>query len=126
MGPLTRSEIMSRIRSKGTGPEVALRKALWAAGLRGYRKNWGRPSVDVAWVGRKVAVFLDSCFWHSCPEHGKVPKTNREWWLGKFEYNRALDRRVIRHYEDRGWTVLRFWTHQPAGEMIEAVRTALA
>lgn len=123
---MTRSEIMSRIRSKGTRPEVALRRALWAAGLRGYRKNWGSPSVDVAWVGRKVAVFLDSCFWHYCPEHGKVPKTNRRWWREKLETNRERDRQVSEIYEDMGWTVLRFWTHQPVGEMIEAVRTALA
>lgn len=123
---MNRSEIMSRIRSKETGPEVALRKALWAAGLRGYRKNWGRPSIDVAFVGRKVAVFVDSCFWHLCPRHGKVPKAKRAWWRGKLEANRIRDRQIAKRLREEGWLVVRLWTHMPIESMVKCVQLALA
>jgi len=122
---MTRSQIMSRIRSKETGPERALRKALCAAGLRGYRKNWGRPSADVAYTRWKLAVFVDSCFWHFCPEHGKVPKTRTAWWRAKLERNRERDGEATAIWEGRGWTVLRLWTHLGMGEMARRVGLAL-
>lgn len=122
---MTRSQIMSRIRSRETGPERALRKALWAAGLRGYRKNWGRPSVDVAYTRWKLAVFVDSCFWHLCPEHGRIPKTRTEWWRAKLERNRERDAEAMVTWETRGWTVLRLWTHLEIGEMVRRIGATL-
>lgn len=112
---MTRSEIMSRIRSAETGPERELRATLRSLGIRGYRKNWGRPSVDVAFVGKRVAVFVDSCFWHGCPRHGKIPRTNGGWWAEKIRRNRARDAKATRHYRRLGWTVMRFWTHDQVG-----------
>jgi len=119
---------MARIRSKETGPEIALRKVLWAAGLRGYRKNpgnvLGKP--DVCWKGRKVAVFVDSCFWHRCPAHYVAPKTNAPFWEAKTRRNRERDREVSGKLRERGWLVIRLWTHLPTGGMVRAVRLGLA
>lgn len=120
---MNRSEIMSRIRSKETKFERDVRKALWAKGARGYRKNWkgaiGKP--DVAWPRLKLVVFLDSCFWHKCPEHGKIPKTNVGFWKKKLERNRARDAEVNRILKKGGWTVLRFWSHCPIEEIVEKI-----
>lgn len=124
---LTRSEIMSRIRGKDTKPEIALRKILWRKGLRGYRKNakgvFGRP--DVCWKGRKVAVFVDSCFWHGCPTHFRQPKTNVRFWRRKIARNKERDREVSERLRGEGWLVIRLWTHLPAEKMAEAVRRGL-
>jgi len=122
---VSRSEIMSRIRGRDTGPELALRKALRAAGLRGYRTNWGRPSIDVAFTRRRLAVFVDGCFWHGCPEHCKTPKTNRAYWVPKIARNAARDKESAAAWESRGWVVLRLWEHVPTDEMAEMVINAL-
>jgi len=117
---------MSRIRSEETGPEIRLRRALWAAGLRGYRKHWGRPSIDVAYVGRKVAVFVDGCFWHGCPRHYREPKTNVGFWRPKIARNRERDGEVARRLRGEGWLVVRLWAHLPSDRMVQAVRLVLA
>lgn len=124
--PLTRSEVMARIGSKETGPEAGLRKALWAAGLRGYRKNWGNPSIDVAYVGRRVAVFVDGCFWHGCPVHYREPGTNVGYWRPKIARNRERDGEVARRLREGGWLVIRLWTHLSVERMVRAVRLGLA
>jgi DNA mismatch endonuclease (patch repair protein) len=99
---------MALIRSKGNlTTEIALGKLLWAAGLRGYRKHWpilGRP--DFAWPGLRIAVFVDGCFWHGC-NCKTIPKSNRRFWLNKFESNRGRDIRVTRALRRSGWKVLR-------------------
>lgn len=103
---------MSRIRGKDTGPELILRRGLWAQGLR-YRlvnKLPGRP--DVVFPGAKVAVFVDGCFWHGCPLHAVRPKANAEFWKNKLDANIARDARVTGELEAMGWTVLRFWEHE--------------
>jgi len=104
----SRSRNMSAIRSKGNlTTEIALGKQLWASGLRGYRKHWpilGRP--DFAWPGLMVAVFVDGCFWHGCSCKA-VPKSNRRFWMKKFESNRTRDTRVTRTLRRSGWKVLR-------------------
>jgi len=72
----------------------------------------------------RVAVFLDGCFWHSCPEHGTIPKRNRDWWAAKIEGNVERDRRHERELEAAGWTVLRHWEHEDprsVADRIEAV-----
>jgi DNA mismatch endonuclease (patch repair protein) len=103
---------MSRIRSTETGIEIALRRALFAVGLR-YRKNYsrapGRP--DIAFVGLKIAVFCDSSFWHGrdVPSIEKRLRTNKAFWLNKINSNIARDRRVDMALREAGWKVLRFW-----------------
>ncbi len=122
----TRSRIMSRIRSTETGPERAFRSELRGLGLIGYRKNWGRPNMDVAWPGRKIGVFIDGCFWHRCPDHFKVPKTRTEWWSNKIDAAWERDRRADEHYAGLGWTIFRFWEHEPAAEAARQVAMAMA
>ena len=104
---------MAAIRSRGNATtELPLGKLLWAAGLRGYRKQWkvaGKP--DFAWPGRKIAIFVDGCFWHGCAKCKYLPRTNSEFWRNKIETNRARDKRVTRQLRNQGWTVLRFWEH---------------
>ncbi len=103
---------MSRIRAKDTGIEMKLRRELWSRGLR-YRKNakqvTGKP--DIAFIGKKVAVFCDSEFWHGFDwEHRREDiKTNRDFWIPKIERNMERDREVNEALERDGWTVLRFW-----------------
>jgi DNA mismatch endonuclease (patch repair protein) len=106
------SEQMSRIRGKDTRPERALRALLSAAGIRGYRLHWakasGRP--DVAFVGRKVAVFVHGCFWHGCPHCSPPrPKHNRGFWKAKLDRNAARDRRNTRQLRQAGWRVVTLW-----------------
>jgi len=104
-----RSKIMAAIRSRGnTTTELPLAKLLWAAGIRGYRKHWpvaGKP--DFAWPGRKVAVFVDGCFWHGCRRCKHLPRTNTEFWRNKIDTNKRRDRRVTQSLRRKGWTVLR-------------------
>ena len=118
-----RSKIMAGIRSRGNATtELALGKLLCAADLKGYRKHWpvaGKP--DFAWPGRKVAVFVDGCFWHGCPKHATQPATNRAFWRNKFARNKARDRvvnRILRHLS-RGWNLL--FVQQSKGHTITPV-----
>lgn len=110
--PEQRRRCMSRIRGRNTKPELALRRALWVAGLR-YRIHYpmvGKP--DIVFVRRKIAVFVDGCFWHGCPEHATHPKTNARFWAAKLEGNRKRDQRITAELEAEGWRVLRFWEHE--------------
>jgi DNA mismatch endonuclease, patch repair protein len=103
-----RSKIMAAIRSRGNATtELSLGKQLCAADMRGYRKHWrvvGKP--DFAWPGRKVAVFVDGCFWHGC-SCKYLPRTNTEFWRGKIETNKRRDRRVSQSLRRNGWKVVR-------------------
>ena len=112
--PATRSYNMSRIRSRDTVPELELRRALWSRGLRGYRlhvRMKGRP--DIVFTRRKVAVFVDGCFWHGCRRcRRSAPSTNSEYWLQKIKRNRNRDVSTTRRLRRAGWVVLRFWEHE--------------
>jgi DNA mismatch endonuclease, patch repair protein len=103
-----RSKIMAAVRSRGnTTTELPLARLLWAAGIRGYRKHWpvaGKP--DFAWPGRKIAVFVDGCFWHGC-NCKYLPRTNTEFWQSKIETNIRRDRRVAGVLRREGWKVIR-------------------
>ena len=103
-----RSKIMAAIHSRGnTTTELPLAKLLWAANLRGYRKHWpvrGKP--DFAWPGRKVAVFVDGCFWHGC-RCKYLPRTNTKFWRNKIETNKRRDGRVAQSLRRDGWIVVR-------------------
>ena len=110
--PEQRSFNMSRIQGRNTKPELALRKALWSAGAR-YRlrsKLPGRP--DLVFPGRKVAVFVDGCFWHKCPKHFQWPATNRAKWKRKISRNVERDQEVNKQLSELGWTVIRIWEHE--------------
>lgn len=111
---------MSRVGDRDTKPELMLRKALWHRGHR-YRLHTALPGKpDLVFKGARIAVFVDGCFWHGCPAHGSVPKTNRSFWAPKLERNCERDREVTDALTERGWTVLRFWEHQIA-ERLERV-----
>lgn len=101
---------MRRVRRKDTSAELTLRKALWGAGLR-YRKHprVARSTPDVAFPRRKVAVFVDGCFWHGCPHHYVAPIRNAEFWRRRLHENQVRDARDELHLQLAGWTVLRFW-----------------
>ncbi|MFJ4691979.1 very short patch repair endonuclease [Streptomyces sp. NPDC088766] len=121
---------MSRQASKDTGIELAVRRLLHAAGLR-YRVEYPVPGmprrrIDVAFPRAKVAILIDGCFWHGCPEHATRPKANADWWRQKLDRNMARDRETTEHLTAQGWTVLRFWEHVPPDEVAAAVRAAVA
>ncbi|WP_445282943.1 very short patch repair endonuclease [Streptomyces sp. DSM 118148] len=120
---------MSRQASKDTGVELAVRRLLHAAGLR-YRVEYPVPGmprrrIDVAFPRAKVAVLIDGCFWHGCPQHATQPKANADWWRDKLDRNMARDRETTEHLTAQGWTVLRFWEHVPPDDVAAAVRAAV-
>src|SRR4051794_11029082 len=110
---------MSRNRRRDTGPERALRRLLHAQGLR-FRVDFPvrldgltvRP--DVVFPRWQVAVFVDGCFWHGCPEHGNVPTRNAEYWIPKLQRNVDRDRRSNAALRSAGWQVVRVWEHERA------------
>lgn len=120
---------MSRAPRRDTAPELALRQVLHAAGLR-YRVAYpvpgrSRRTIDIAFTKRKVAVFVDGCFWHGCPEHGTEPASNSEWWRTKLAANQARDLDTTRHLVADGWVVLRFWEHEAPDDSAHQVFRAL-
>lgn len=108
--PEQRRRIMSAVKRSNTRPELILRKALWAAGVRGWRCDYakapGRP--DLAWPRRRVAVFVDGAFWHGHPSRHKPGRSGR-YWDDKIATNVARDRRVDAELGESGWVVGRFW-----------------
>lgn len=109
----TRSLIMGKVKSSETKLEQQFRRMLWRSGVR-YRKNnlnlYGKP--DISNRSKNVAVFIDSCFWHGCPEHVRLPKSNIDYWEKKIESNRKRDITVNEHYRSLHWKIIRVWEHQ--------------
>lgn len=107
---------MRRQRRRDTDPEVRLRRELHARGLRFrlHREVPGRPrrTIDIAFVGPKVAVFVDGCFWHVCPQHATWPRANGDWWKRKLEDNRSRDRDTDNALSSAGWRIVRVWEHE--------------
>ncbi|MCE9635630.1 MAG: very short patch repair endonuclease [Planctomycetes bacterium] len=104
---------MRRVRREDTAPEVALRRALHRAGVRFRLHAAGLPGrPDIVLVKARVAVFVDGCFWHGCPEHFVQPKTNSTFWLEKVQTNQERDRRVDGVLRAAGWSVVRVWEHE--------------
>lgn len=120
---------MSEQKRLGTAPEIALRKLLFAQGLRyrvGYKvPGMPRRTIDIAFPKQKVAVFIDGCFWHGCPEHCVPPKNNAEWWANKLDGNIARDEGTTDHLVASGWTVVRLWEHLSTMEMLPQVVATL-
>jgi DNA mismatch endonuclease (patch repair protein) len=106
---------MSAIHSKNTKPEVVLRRALWASGLR-YRIHYGKEKIDIAFPSEKVAIFVDGCFWHGCPVHSHMPKSNRKYWVPKLQKNIQRDSEKNERLKRQGWKILRFWEHEVENE----------
>lgn len=113
-----------------TSPEKALRSALFKAGIR-FRKDYRidcpdlRVRVDIAIVGSRIAIFVDGCFWHRCPEHGTDPKTNADFWAAKLDRNVARDRRVDTALTENGWAVIRSWEHESPADAADRVLKVL-
>lgn len=107
-----RSEIMSRIKSRDSKIEIAFRKELWRRGFR-YLKNpntyFGKP--DIVLPKYKTVIFIDSCFWHGCKKHCRMPTSRTEYWNQKIERNRQRDKVVNKHYLRTRWNVIRIWEH---------------
>lgn len=119
ISPEQRSRVMSRIRLRDTVPELALRRALWAAGMR-YRLVLNTPLLgkpDIVFPGPRVVIFVDGCFWHGCPIHGHVPKSQESYWAPKLARNIQRDADVTARLGEQGWQVLRFWEHQVRKEL---------
>lgn len=123
---------MRAIRRTNTKPEVALRSALHRRGYR-FRKDLrldldsrSRVRPDIAFTARRVAVFVDGCFWHACPEHGRHPTVNEWYWAPKLRRTVERDRAADAALVAAGWRVVRIWEHVPVEEAVEAVADALS
>ena len=121
---------MAAIRRADTKPEVAIRSALHQAGHR-FRKDMRldlghvKPRPDILFTRAKVAVFVDGCFWHSCPQHSKPPARNADYWIPKLARNVERDRLQDEALETAGWTVVRIWEHEPTTNAVAAVEAVL-
>ena len=108
-----RSEIMSRVKSKDSKMETLFRKELWKTGLR-YRKNsskyFGKP--DIVLPKYKTTIFVDSCFWHGCKKHCRIPSVRKNYWTQKIARNAERDKKVSKHYKKQGWKIVRIWEHE--------------
>jgi DNA mismatch endonuclease (patch repair protein) len=122
--------VMQGNRAEGTSPEVAVRSELHKRGYR-FRKHVQplstlRCSADIVFTREQVAVFIDGCFWHGCPDHGHRPTTNSSYWNAKLQRNIDRDRRNNQELARAGWLVLRAWEHESVPDVIQRISTALA
>ncbi|MEX0826155.1 MAG: very short patch repair endonuclease [Acidimicrobiia bacterium] len=120
---------MQATRRRDTPKEVALRSALHRLGLR-FRlhrpiEGVARTRPDVVFISARVAVFVDGCFWHRCPEHGTDPKANTRWWKEKLDRNVERDRRVGEQLAELGWRVMRIWEHEDPDQAADRVNAAV-
>lgn len=125
-----RSRNMQANRRSDTKPEVALRSALHRMGFRfrkDFRLDLGEVKVrpDIVFTAKRIAVFVDGCFWHVCPEHGRQPTTNEWYWAPKLRRNMERDQRVNAALKAAGWTVVRLWEHESLTTAVEAVVAAM-
>jgi DNA mismatch endonuclease (patch repair protein) len=125
------SKVMSANKAKDTKQEILFRKTLWHAGIKGYRLNWkkvpGRP--DIAFPGKKIAIFIHGCYWHRCPYcNPSFPKSNVEFWDEKFKKNVARDKKKTKELESLGWKVIVIWEcelKKNLGKQIEKIKSIL-
>jgi DNA mismatch endonuclease (patch repair protein) len=116
---------MAKVRQTGTDAELALRREMYRIGLR-YRIDYEvlkkpRRIADIAFPGRKIAIFVDGCFWHGCPDHATWPKRNADFWRQKIEANRQRDADTNARLQAKGWIALRFWSHESPVETAKTV-----
>ncbi|WP_246060637.1 very short patch repair endonuclease [Nocardioides dongxiaopingii] len=122
------SRKMSALARRDTAPEVLIRRELHRRGLR-FRVQVKVPTnrrrtIDIAFTRVALAVFIDGCFWHGCPDHFSLPRANAEWWTWKIAGNQARDRDTDALLVTAGWTVLRFWEHQDPGTVADTVEAS--
>jgi DNA mismatch endonuclease, patch repair protein len=120
---------MQATRGRDTAPEMALRRELHRRGLR-YRVDAPilpglRRRADLVFPKRRIAVFVDGCFWHGCPEHGTESRSNAKFWDDKIRTNMARDADTNRRLMDAGWMVVRIWEHEPARDAADRVELLL-
>lgn len=128
-GPVPSSELASRrfrnTPTRDTPAELAIRRILHARGLRyrvDYRPEPGiRRKADIVFTRARVAVFVDGCFWHHCPEHGSAPKSNADWWREKLATNVRRDRDTDERLRAAGWVVVRVWEHVPPAQAADLI-----
>ena len=123
------SGAMRSMPEHSTGPEMAVRRLLFAKGLR-YRVQYPVPgaplrSIDIAFPGKKLAVFIDGCFWHGCAEHRNIPSHNRDWWQNKIDQNRSRDRDTDEKLRNAGWLVLRYWEHDSPERIVSEIHDVI-
>lgn len=108
-----RSEVMAAVKSAGNkGTEICLARILRQFGITGWRRHQELPGKpDFSFPKKRLALFVDGCFWHACPRHGEKPKSNRAYWVSKLVRNKARDQRVTRMLREKQWRVLRIWEH---------------
>lgn len=121
---------MERQKRRDTSPELAIRRILHRRGFR-YRVDVApvtglRRRADIVFPRQKVAVFVDGCFWHRCPEHGTVPQANQQWWIDKLDANVRRDRDTDEALTRAGWTVLRIWEHEDPTDAAIRIATVLS
>jgi DNA mismatch endonuclease (patch repair protein) len=123
-----RSRNMQAIRRTDTKPEILLRRTLHALGLR-FRKDYrldlpgGRVRPDIVFTRRRIAVFVDSCFWHVCPQHGRQPTANEWYWTPKLRRNVERDRANDLALQEAGWKVVRVWEHESVAVAAQRITT---
>ncbi len=115
-------------KSQNTKPELLLRKALREAGQPGYRLHWKLPGKpDIAYPGKKVAIFVNGCYWHGCPRCAKKPaKSNADYWTAKIAYNQSRDSANHATLAKDGWRVIVVWECETKNELAEAISRILA
>lgn len=118
--------VMIGNRGADTRPEREVRSLLFAAGVR-FRKHVRpldtlRCTADIVFSRERIAVFIDGCFWHSCPKHGRQPRSHAVYWREKLEHNAQRDRRNSIALQQAGWLVLRYWEHEPPREIVADVQ----
>lgn len=122
---------MQRTGHRNTAPEIALRTELHR---RGHRYFVDRPipglsrrrRADIVFPRRRLAIFVDGCFWHGCPAHATWPKANAAWWRGKIEANRRRDADTDATLREAGWTVVRVWEHEQAAAAADRIEQELS
>lgn len=124
--PKATSARMRAVRQQDTGAEVRLRRALWQKGLR-YRKQVrvAGTKPDIVFGGARVAIFVDGCFWHGCPQHYVAPVRNSAFWRAKLERNQARDMRDTLRLLEADWSVLRFWECEIDDELDRVVQDVI-
>lgn len=122
-------ERFKRQPRRDTKPELAIRRELHRRGFR-FRLDARvsksiRSKPDIVFNGAKVAVFVDGCFWHRCPDYGTLPKNNHQWWAEKLCASTERDTRTTATLKAEGWKVIRIWEHEPVNEAVERVAAAV-
>lgn len=120
---------MISTRQRDTACERAIRSELHRRGVR-FQVN-GKPlpslprTADIVFRRKRVAVFVDGCFWHQCPKHRTIPKANRAWWMSKLDANRLRDRNTNRALRSAGWRVVRVWEHENPSKAADRIMRLL-